>query len=73
MSQRFWHLIRYDVRNAKRLRQVAKKLEGYGTRIQYSVFRVRVDNAGKTALGIESNHGRGRRFVGDPALQWLCL
>ena len=34
-----WYLVTYDVRNEKRLRKVAKHLEGYGTRIQYSVFR----------------------------------
>jgi CRISPR-associated protein Cas2 len=34
-----WYLVCYDVRNAKRLRKVAKHVEGYGTRVQYSVFR----------------------------------
>ena len=34
-----WYLVCYDVRNAKRLRLVAKHLEGYGTRVQYSIFR----------------------------------
>lgn len=34
-----WYLVCYDVRNEKRLRKVAKHLEGYGTRLQYSVFR----------------------------------
>jgi len=34
-----WTLLSYDVREEKRLRKVAKTLEGYGTRIQYSVFR----------------------------------
>ena len=43
MSERCWHLFAYDVREAKRLRQVAKILEGYGTRIQYSIFRCRLD------------------------------
>lgn len=50
MSDRHWHLITYDVRDPKRLKQVAKKLESYGTRIQYSVFRVRVDNQGLEKL-----------------------
>jgi CRISPR-associated protein Cas2 len=35
----------YDVRDPKRLRRVAKTLEGYGERIQYSVFRVRATSA----------------------------
>lgn len=43
MAQKHWHLVSYDVRDAKRLRQVAKKLEGYGGRVQYSVFRCRLD------------------------------
>src|SRR5690349_6614069 len=34
-----WFLVCYDVRNAKRLRKAAKLLEGYGERMQYSVFR----------------------------------
>ena len=37
-----WYLIAYDVRDEERLRRVAGKLEGYGTRIQYSVFRCRL-------------------------------
>ncbi len=43
MAGPIWHLITYDVRDAKRLRKTAKLLEGYGERIQYSVFRVRVN------------------------------
>lgn len=34
-----WWLICYDVRDAKRLRKTAKHMEGYGQRMQYSVFR----------------------------------
>lgn len=43
MSEKHWHLITYDIRDSKRLRRVAKKLEGYGVRVQYSVFRCRLD------------------------------
>jgi CRISPR-associated protein Cas2 len=43
MAEKHWHLITYDVRDPKRLRSVAKKLESYGTRIQFSVFRCRLD------------------------------
>jgi CRISPR-associated protein Cas2 len=32
----------YDVRDEARLRQVARLLEGYGERVQYSVFRCRL-------------------------------
>ena len=30
MAEKSWHLVTYDVRDPKRLRKVAKKLEGYG-------------------------------------------
>jgi CRISPR-associated protein Cas2 len=45
MASKQWHLISYDVRDPKRLRRVAKTLESYGTRLQYSVFRCRLDTA----------------------------
>jgi CRISPR-associated protein Cas2 len=38
-----WYLISYDVRDDKRLRRVAKHMEGYGDRIQLSVFRCRLN------------------------------
>ncbi len=41
-EQRLWFLVSYDVRDAKRLRKVAKHLEGYGVRLQYSGFRCRL-------------------------------
>jgi len=34
-----WWLVCYDVRDPKRLRKTAKHMEGYGERMQYSVFR----------------------------------
>jgi CRISPR-associated protein Cas2 len=34
-----WWLVCYDVRDPKRLRKTAKHMEGYGSRMQYSVFR----------------------------------
>ncbi|MDA1193027.1 MAG: CRISPR-associated endonuclease Cas2 [Candidatus Poribacteria bacterium] len=37
-----WFLVMYDVREPKRLRRAAKHLEGYGHRLQYSVFRCRL-------------------------------
>ena len=39
MSKKLWYVVSYDVRDSKRLRKVAKHLEGYGERLQYSVFR----------------------------------
>lgn len=32
------HLVAYDIREPKRLRQVAKACEDYGVRVEYSVF-----------------------------------
>jgi len=34
-----WWMVCYDVRDPKRLRRVARHMEGYGERMQYSVFR----------------------------------
>jgi CRISPR-associated protein Cas2 len=34
-----WWLVCYDVHDPDRLRKAAKHLEGYGERMQYSVFR----------------------------------
>ncbi len=50
-----WHLITYDIRDPKRLRKVAKLLEGYGNRIQYSVFRCRLDQMALEKLHWELN------------------
>lgn len=44
MPAKHWHLVTYDVRDPKRLRRVAALLEGYGERVQYSVFRCRLDD-----------------------------
>lgn len=50
---RRWHLVGYDVRDAKRLRKVAKCLEGYGERVQYSLFRCRLDATSREKLRFE--------------------
>jgi CRISPR-associated protein Cas2 len=42
LAQKLWYFITYDVRDPKRLRDVAKHLEGYGERLQFSVFRCRL-------------------------------
>jgi CRISPR-associated protein Cas2 len=34
-----WYLICYDIRCPKRWRKAYKLLEGYGSRVQYSLFR----------------------------------
>ena len=53
LIMRRWHLIGYDVRDAKRLRQVARCLEGYGERVQYSLFRCRLDDTAREKLRCE--------------------
>ncbi len=55
MAEKHWHLVSYDVRDPKRLRRVAKKLEAYGTRIQLSVFRCRLDREALEKLHWELN------------------
>lgn len=39
MSDTKWWLVCYDVHDPKRLRKCARHMEGYGARVQYSVFR----------------------------------
>ncbi len=38
-EQKNWYLVTYDIRDAKRWRQVYKLLQGYGDKLQYSIFR----------------------------------
>lgn len=40
---RIRYLVSYDICAPKRLRRVAKTLEGYGTRLQFSVFECPLD------------------------------
>lgn len=40
---RKWHVVAYDVCDDRRLRRVARVLCGYGERLQYSVFRCRLN------------------------------
>jgi CRISPR-associated protein Cas2 len=45
-----WWLVCYDVHDEKRLRKCAKHMEGYGKRMQYSVFRVWLTKKGVEKL-----------------------
>lgn len=47
---RRWHLVSYDVSDPRRLRRTAKVLEGYGQRIQFSVFRCRMSDRQRERL-----------------------
>jgi CRISPR-associated protein Cas2 len=49
-EHKLWYLVSYDVRDDKRLRRVARHLEGNGARIQYSVFRCRLTRRGLERL-----------------------
>lgn len=40
-ASRDWHLLMYDIREPSRYRKAHKVIAGYGTRVQYSVFRIR--------------------------------
>jgi len=44
------YLVTYDICHPKRLRKVAKICEGFGTRIQYSVFECPLDPMRLTQL-----------------------
>lgn len=41
---RIRYLVSYDISNPKRLRRVARVLEGFGVRLQYSVFECPLDD-----------------------------
>lgn len=41
---RSWYLVCYDVREPGRLRKTYKLLKGYGTSLQYSIFRCRLNH-----------------------------
>jgi CRISPR-associated protein Cas2 len=43
-AEKKWRLICYDVRDPKRYRSLYKVMKGVGRRIQYSVFRSRLDD-----------------------------
>lgn len=38
-EQKNWYLVCYDIRSPKRWRKAYKIIQGYGDRIQYSMFR----------------------------------
>lgn len=50
MSDKHWYLISYDIRSQKRWRLAYKQLQGTGERIQYSLFRCRLNRTEMEAL-----------------------
>ena len=61
MSSRLRYLVSYDIANPKRLRRVARTLEGFGVRLQYSVFECPLDDVRLAELKAQlhpiMNHG----------------
>ncbi|MFO1352414.1 MAG: CRISPR-associated endonuclease Cas2 [Gammaproteobacteria bacterium] len=49
-EKRRWYLVNYDIRDPKRWRRAYKTLQGRGERIQYSLFRCRLDRTEMEAL-----------------------
>lgn len=45
MGDRRWRLVCYDIRDPVRYRKVYKIVTGHGRRLQYSIFRCRLDDA----------------------------
>jgi len=41
-QQKDWYLVSYDIRDPKRLARTARCIGGYGSRVQYSMFRCRL-------------------------------
>lgn len=50
---RIRYLVSYDISNPKRLRKVARALEGFGVRLQYSVFECPLDDVRLAKLKLE--------------------
>lgn len=48
------YLISYDICHPKRLRRVAKLMEGYGVRLQFSVFECALDDKRLNRLKAEA-------------------
>ena len=45
-----WYLVMYDIRDPKRWRKVYEAVRAYGTRVQYSVFRCRLNDRDREQL-----------------------
>ena len=50
---RLRYLVSYDISDPKRLRKVARSLEGFGVRLQYSVFECPLDDLRLAKLKME--------------------
>jgi CRISPR-associated protein Cas2 len=50
VTDKRWKLVCYDVREQERWRKVHRLLRGHGSRVQYSVYRCRLDARGTERL-----------------------
>ncbi len=50
MEHQNWYVICYDIAEPKRWRKVYKLINGYGRRLQYSIFRCRLTVRGMEKL-----------------------
>lgn len=57
------YLTAYDIADPKRLRKVCKAMEGYGERLQYSVFVC--DLSGIELVGLKTDVGMHMNFAED--------
>lgn len=68
-GRRSWYLVNYDICDARRWRQVYKIMNGYGERLQYSLFRCFL-----TVAGMEKMRNAIEREVADEdAFLIVCL
>lgn len=49
-ESRHWYLIGYDIRDPKRWRKAYKLIQGYGERVQYSIFRCQLSQREREKL-----------------------
>ncbi|HKQ08185.1 MAG TPA: CRISPR-associated endonuclease Cas2 [Blastocatellia bacterium] len=54
-------VVAYDVRDRRRLRRVAKMMEQYGSRVQFSVFECRLDKERMARLFADIKRAINRR------------
>jgi len=50
METKYWYVVCYDITDPKRWRKVYKLINGYGRRLQYSIFRCRLTVRGMEKL-----------------------
>lgn len=64
-----WTIVCYDIRDAKRLRRIAKHMEGYGERLQFSIFRCHLSGVDTQRL----RHEMAELMDGEDSVAFLPL